>query len=343
MKQLLRTIGVIALALIMLVIIKNEYARLLMSHANHGLQALISRAGEEQEDGQEPYDLYLGSSLFRQGLDIQQLDAAGGNNYILAYNAAQPFLIYNEISYLLDHGVPIASVTVDMYANASEQEPWIEDTRLLLDTDLQCKLDLWQEMRRSSQASSADLWELLVTSNNDKLLIWPVDYALVNPMFEDGGNLLVNSGASESDLDELLRSRSTSDDTATYTMNEVQRSYLQRIIRLCKEQGIALTFLETPKYGTLDREREYVEIMHQYCSLLQAEQVVYYLSEDTAASLAEHQYGLDIDADRVIPFDNENADYYIDLVHLSSDGRQAYTANYLETRENAGQAYESNH
>lgn len=330
MKRLLRTIGIVAVILAILVVLKNEYACLLMSHANYGLQALITEAKENHKAREEePYDLYLGSSMFRQGLDIEELNAASGNNYILAYNDAQPFLICKELEYLLAHNVPIRSITADMYVYTTLEEPWIEDTRLLIDTDLGFKRGLWQEMRQTAGASLADWWEMFVASNNDKLLIWPVDYALVNPMFEDGGNLLTNSGTSKEVLDAALEERGRTS-AGSYQMDARQASYLLQLIALSEENDIELTFLETPKYGTLAYDAQYVEIMHLYCAMLQEHGVAYAISEATADSLRTNGYDVDVDlAEKVVSFDSSNAAYYIDLIHLSSDGRKEFTAAYL--------------
>ena len=165
MKKLLKTLLATGILLIALVVIKNEYARFLMSDANYGLQALIARSGCEARTGKE-YDIYLGSSMFRQGLDIEELEQSGENPYILSYNGAQPFLIYRELEYLLDHQVKIRSITVDLFVNSVQREPWVEDPRLFLDTDLRFKVGLWKEMRETTGASWTDLWEMLVTANN---------------------------------------------------------------------------------------------------------------------------------------------------------------------------------
>lgn len=329
MKRLLRALGCVAIILVILILVKNEYARLLMSHANHGLQAVITRAEEEREEGEaEPFDLYIGSSLFRQGLDIEELNENGGNNYILAYNNTQPFLICKEVEYLIEHDVPIGSITADMYIYTTLEDPWIEDTRLLIDTDLGFKMDLWKEMRASSRSSFADLWEMMVTSNNDKLLIWPVDYALVNPMFKDGGNLLVNSGTTQEALNGPVTDAEPGEDG--YAFNERQEYYLGRLIDLCEEHGITLTFLEMPKYYTVESVPGYTEMMHLYCNYLKNRGVSYCLTGVTAEELVSKEYDADVDdAAAVIAFDQTNPAYYIDLVHMSSDGRREFTRQYV--------------
>lgn len=338
MKRLLRTAGMVFLAVIVLVAVKNEYGRLLMSNASYGLQALLHRAEESKETGGDTaYDLYLGSSMFRQGLDIsalEELSRARGENreaYILSYNGAQPFLIEKEVEYLLAQEVPIASVTVDLFVNSVQRDPWVEDTRLFLDTDLSFKLDLWQEMRKSDGASPADLWEMLVTSNNDKLLSWYADYPLVNAMFRNGGNLVENTGASAAVLDGQLGTTERNADVH-YTMNERQTAYLQRLIDLCLSRGIELCFVETPKYRTAVCEQAYVEVLDAYCQFLESNMVEYYLSEPSVRALETYPgTKTRIREDHVVEFDNTDPACYIDVIHLSSEGRRMFTSAYVET------------
>ncbi len=338
MKRLLRTACMVCAIVAVLVAVKNEYARLLMSNAGYGLQALIHRAEEAREKGEETeYDLYLGSSMFRQGLDIsalEELSRAEGENreaYILSYNGAQPFLIEKEVEYLLAQEVPIASITVDLFVNSVQRGPWVEDTRLFLDTDLSFKLDLWREMRQSEDASPADLWEMLVTSNNDKLLSWYADYPLVNAMFRNGGNLVENTGASAEVLDGQLGTTERNADVH-YAMNERQTVYLQRLIDLCRSRGIAIRFVETPKYRTAVCEQAYVEVLDAYCRFLEDNMVEYYLSEPSVRALSSYPgTGTRIDADHVVEFDNTDPACYIDVIHLSSEGRRVFTRAYVET------------
>ena len=61
MKRILLTIGGALLAAFLLVILKNEYARLLPV-STYGMQAAIERGETE--------NLFIGSSMFRQGLSI---------------------------------------------------------------------------------------------------------------------------------------------------------------------------------------------------------------------------------------------------------------------------------
>ena len=65
MKRILLTIAGALLAALLLVLVKNEYARLLPV-STYGMQAAIAQGETE--------NLFIGSSMFRQGLSIDVLE-----------------------------------------------------------------------------------------------------------------------------------------------------------------------------------------------------------------------------------------------------------------------------
>ena len=64
MKKILRAAAVGILLAALLVFLKNEYGRYLLSHASYGMQALITEQQESSRDA-EGVNLFIGSSLFR--------------------------------------------------------------------------------------------------------------------------------------------------------------------------------------------------------------------------------------------------------------------------------------
>lgn len=134
MKKLGKTVAVTLVICIFFILVKNEYGRLLLSSANYGMPALIKESREEKNGG---VDLFVGSSMFGRGLDINELyGKLGGNEYLLTCDGNQPFLEYYEIRYLIDAGVDIGHIYIDMYAFTAARRPWLSDERLLLQTDL---------------------------------------------------------------------------------------------------------------------------------------------------------------------------------------------------------------
>ena len=107
MKKILRAAAVGILLAALLVFLKNEYGRYLLSHASYGMQALITEQQESSRDA-EGVNLFIGSSMFRKGLDIRELEEGmEGDNYILSYNGTRPFQSYEEVLYATEHGVKI--------------------------------------------------------------------------------------------------------------------------------------------------------------------------------------------------------------------------------------------
>ena len=241
MKRILLTIAGALLAALLLVLVKNEYARLLPV-STYGMQAAIAQGETE--------NLFIGSSMFRQGLSIDVLEEGlPGSSYILSYNGNQPALMAMELEYMLEEGLEVKSLYIDLYPYTAAADPWLSDTKLLLDTDLDFKLRAWELMRRSSGASFSDFYEFFVTANNEQLLIYPVNNALVSSQFRNGGTLLEQAGKTREELYALgtLGSRDG--------LNEAQVEGYRRLAALAEEYDLNLYFLETPKY-----ERMYADV-----------------------------------------------------------------------------------
>ena len=321
MKRIVRTIIITVLISMLFIFLKNEYGRLLLSNANFGMQVLIT---ESRDDNYEGVDLFVGSSMFRMGLDIHELyGAMGGDEFLLNYNGNQPFLEYREIQYLLDSGVEIKHLYMDMYAFSAASGPWLGDERILLQTDIAFKKNVWKEMYNTGNADIKDFWEMFVTANNDSLLTWPIYYFLVNNTSYRGGNLRESPGTTKEALSALDMPIA-----ANRTIQGDQREYLLKIIDLCYEKEIPLTFLETPKYIDMAQSEGYIELTEEYVTLLQDKNVEYYLSEATYRQLSERM-GSDLSCgeNHVVVFDSEEASFFTDYIHLSADGKKEYSHN----------------
>ena len=243
MKRILLTIGGALLAALLLVLVKNEYARLLPV-STYGMQAAIAR--EETEH------LFIGSSMFRQGLSIDVLEEElPGSSYILSYNGNQPALMAMELAYLMEEGLRVENLYIDLYPYTAAADPWISDTKILLDTDLDFKIRAWKLMRESSGASFSDFFEFFVTANNEQLLTYPVNNALVSAQFRNGGSLLWQAGSTREELYALgtLGSREG--------LHAAQVEGYRQLAALAEEYGLNLYFLETPKYERMYADADY--------------------------------------------------------------------------------------
>ena len=300
MKRILLTIAGALLAALLLVLVKNEYARLLPV-STYGMQAAIAQGETE--------NLFIGSSMFRQGLSIDVLEEGlPGSSYILSYNGNQPALMAMELEYMLEEGLEVKSLYIDLYPYTAAADPWLSDTKLLLDTDLDFKLRAWELMRRSSGASFSDFYEFFVTANNEQLLTYPVNNALVSSQFRNGGTLLEQAGKTREELYALgtLGSRDG--------LNEAQVEGYRRLAALAEEYDLSLYFLETPKYERMYADEDYLEL--------------YGLCLETVRGLEKEWNGkgsFRIICAEDLDFDSSDAGNFQDLIHLSAAGRTEYT------------------
>ena len=300
MKRILLTIAGALLAALLLVLVKNEYARLLPV-STYGMQAAIAQGETE--------NLFIGSSMFRQGLSIDVLEEGlPGSSYILSYNGNQPALMAMELEYMLEEGLEVKSLYIDLYPYTAAADPWLSDTKLLLDTDLDFKLRAWELMRRSSGASFSDFYEFFVTANNEQLLTYPVNNALVSSQFRNGGTLLEQAGKTREELYALgtLGSRDG--------LNEVQVEGYRRLVALAEEYDLNLYFLETPKYERMYADEDYLEL--------------YGLCLETVCGLEKEWSGkgsFRLICAEDLDFDSSDAGNFQDLIHLSAAGRTEYT------------------
>mgnify|MGYP005774825853 FL=1 len=288
------------MAAFLLVVLKNEYARLLPV-STYGMQAAIER--EETEN------LFIGSSMFRQGLSIDVLEEElPGSSYILSYNGNQPALMAMELAYMLEEGLEVKNLYIDLYPYTAAADPWISDTKILLDTDLDFKIQAWRLMAENSGASFSDFFEFFVTANNEQLLTYPLNNALVSSQFRNGGTLLQQEGSTREELYALgmLGSRNG--------LHEAQMEGYGKIAALAEEYGLNLYFLETPKYERMYADPDYMEL-YQLC----LEEVQRLKAEWNGSGSFEVLCAEDLD------FDSSDAGNFQDLIHLSSAGRTEYT------------------
>ncbi len=301
MKRVLKTSAaafVIALALILL---KNEYARLLPA-STYGMQAAIRKGSID--------NLFIGSSMFRQGLDIDVLEEElPGSTYILSYNGNQPALMAMELAYMLENGLEIKNLYIDLYPYTAAADPWISDTKILLDTDLTFKAQTWQLMQESTDADFGDFYEFFVTANNEQLLTYPLNNKIVSSQFRDGGSLLRQPGKTREELYalELLGSRDG--------VNAAQAEGYRKIAELAEEYGLNLFFLETPKYERMYADADYQKLYRETLSIVQELQDGWNGDGNFRILCAEE-----------LAFDTSEAGNYQDLIHLSAEGRESYTS-----------------
>lgn len=293
-----KTLLGILLAVLLLAGIKNEYARFLPV-SSYGMQAAIGKKSVDH--------LFIGSSMFRQGLSIDVLEEElEGSVYILSYNGNQPAFMAMELEYMLKEGLEVGTLYVDLYPYTAAATPWISDTKILLDTDLGFKIDAWELMAANNDTKFLDFYELFVTANNEQLLTYPIHNRLVSAQFRNGGNILTPGGQTKEHLDSLgmLGGREG--------IQETQMEGYKKILELAEDHGIRVCFIETPKYERMYQDADYMglyeECTKEVRKLTEAD------VKDTSLILAEK-----------LGFDFSEPACFQDLIHLSTEGRTLYT------------------
>lgn len=307
MKKIVKPITIAIMLCLVLLLIKNQFFCLFMKNSTYGMPALIEKG--------EISNLYLGSSMFRQGLDIDALDnASASDNYILAYNGNQPATEYYELKYLLDHDVHIENMYVDMYVYSAWETPEINDEKLFLETGILEKLNLWKLIKTDSITDNLKaFWRMWVSSNNEIILTWPISSAIINSQFRNGGTLANTSSASAETLD------ASDAPNINSQINVTQEYYIRALINLAKENHINIVFIETPKYSIVSNHESYLNAMKVYAQILDKESVSYVLTENTYKKINTNSIPM------VYSFDLTNHEFYMDAFHLSSEGRALFT------------------
>lgn len=293
------------LVCILAILVKNQYSHILLKNATYGIPALINKGRVE--------NLYIGSSMFRQGLDIHILNEdTESDNYILSYNGNQPSSEYYQLKYLLDHDVKIENLYIDMYVYSAWKNPEISDEKIFMEIDTAEKWNLWKLIRGYSDTPVESFWRIFVNSNNELLLTWPIMAPILNSQFYNGGTLRETAPVS---YETLMKSSVA---PLNGEMNTIQQEYLSKIIEVAHANDINIIFIETPKFETVALNPSYVEAMEEYIELLEDKEVDYILS----GALAEQVKGVPL---AVYEFDSSNAEYYMDTIHLSGGGRRTFS------------------
>lgn len=260
-------------------------------NSSSGMQAVIAQKNIDH--------LFVGSSLFRQGIDIYTVeDRLGSSCFVLSYNGNQPVQMLQELRMLLRNDVMIRNLYVDLYVYSSALRPAISDTKLIWDLDFQGKCAVYGDLAVHSEAGLPEFVDFFIASNNEYMMLYPVFHAVMSKEFYKGGNIRETKGSTCEMLDFL----GTPGDRKG--IDSTQKEALLSIIQLCKENNINLYFVEVPKYYTLSEADYYIRLREELENVVAGEPII------KASDLS---------------FDNTNPLYYQDLFHLSAEGRRIYT------------------
>lgn len=298
MKKYVKAIAVGLLTALCFLSVKNFIAYK-FPNSSSGMQAAIRQERIEH--------LFIGSSLFRQGIDIYTAEEMlEGNCFVLSYNGNQPVQMLEELNMLLRNDVKIDNLYMDLYVYSSALRPAISDTKLIWDLDFRGKCKVYQDMVTYSEAGFTEFTDVFISANNEYMLLYPVFNTVMKKEFYKGGNIRETSGSTSEILDHLVSPGER------VGIDSTQKQALHKIIRICEEEDINLCFAEVPKYYTLDEANYYIRLRAELEEVVSEKRII------KASDLL---------------FDNRNPSYYQDLFHLSAEGRRTYTKLLIEAAE----------
>ena len=290
------------------ILAKNIYSCELSSQIDKG----IYRAAKlGQVEG-----LYIGSSMFRQGIDIREAVRKSENIFMLAYNGLDPANEKLILEYLINSGLVVKNLYVDMYAYSASGEPWLAETRMLFDAPLSLKIAVWKLIMSNTRANFFTVsYELFISSGNDMFIFWPLYKFLVSDRYYKGG--AAKGSYSSGTTAEALRKNNVPDKGSS-KMNDTQKKSVREIIKMCHENNINIIFIETPKFIDVVRSKIYKSIMTEYLELLKSEDVKFIMSQETLNTLNLNNIHGYI-------FPHDDAYMFGDYVHLSGEGCRIFT------------------
>ncbi len=295
MKKLSITIIIAVFFTLFIIVLKAQFENKLLNNANYGLPSLIKKGKID--------NLFIGSSMFRQGLDSKILNEKGSDSYILSYNGNNPILELWSLKYLLKNNVKINHLYIDMYAYSLTTEPSISDSKILMEVDIKGKLELYNLL--NSKFNISDFYSIFISKNTELVATWPIYYQIINPTYYKGGIKTGRDGIDSTKMESLaMIEESQVDDRNIEAIFE--------IIKLCQENNIQLRYIETPKSLRIMENENYQNLMAMYQKILEEKEVPYYLSYNINKEISYNSY------------------YFFDLIHLSNSGREKYTRDLIE-------------
>ncbi len=304
MKRIMQILAVAIAISSCLIMTRRVLTPVLMKNSNYGITSL-------EQNGTDI--LFIGSSLFRQGIDTKNLSTGQKSTYLLAYNGFQPFAEYITLKEVFKH-TSIKCLVIDMDPYIVSREAKLSDARLFQDQSFGFIYELFSQIHKHGSADYYDLFEMIVQSNNETFFTWPLSYPFINERYYRGSKI----GESASSTAEQLNNAEL-DKNHESELSSIQISALENIIELCRENNVEVIFLEAPKYKRVYENGTYSNLMQTYLQFLQDKNTRIIISNTTAEACSAPSYV------EVYEFDSSDASLFNDLNHISSAGRNTFT------------------
>ncbi len=292
-KKTVITIFIALLVFFGIVLLKNYCSYLLPNDA----MGVRSIAAQKRVD-----TLFLGSSAYRKGIDMYLIEEElEGESHVLTYNGNEALNMAIELKELLNTGTEIGLLVVDFNPSMMDRGADLSDKRLLWDISMKGKLSLWREIAEKEDTDFFTFYDYFVLSNNDYMLTYPISYPLIAERYYRGGSTQSDEtpGSTREELKEL-------EIVENPGVNELQLKSVEEIIDMCRENGIKVVFLESPRYYRMEENGNFLKKAAILEECIAKKGVKCILTED-------------------LNFDNTNPAYYSDLTHMSGDGKREFT------------------
>ena len=250
--------------------------------------------------------LLIGSSHTRKAYDMRQLERQTGTGkaFLISYDGAD----LAAMAQVLDAMCAVPErcprhVVVEAYSAQLGRRPDLQDPRLFADAPPAMKMAMIRTYLRSHRAPAAylDIFDLVVNRGNDEIVAAPLyAWADAADSYKGGRTATYFPGMTPEAF------RRINFGAVPLRPDGDQLAALNRILDIAAARGIAVIFIDTP--------------MPRPSSSLPGIQA---LKGDFAAA-AEARGAMYVDGDR--GFDIDDPELFADSNHLSSKGREMFTA-----------------
>ena len=296
MKQYgkLLTTALVAAALIIGVICLKNYCSCRLPNEDMGVRSVVARGHIDT--------LFVGSSAYRKGINMYRVsEELPGESFMLTYNGNQPFNVAIELKEIIGSGADVDLIVADFNPSMVDRGADLSDKRLLWDISMEGKRKLWSELKNREGADLFTWFDYWVSSNMDYMATYPIAKPMISKRYYLGG-----SADTEESAGKTAEELASLEIVENPGINDLQRSSIDEIIKLCSENDIKLIFLECPRY------------------VLMADNENYRAKSDELAAYIEEK-GIEVLRDVNLGFDNTNPGYYADLTHMSGEGSKVLT------------------
>jgi len=276
---------------------KLNYSHQLTSkHA--GLNGVLSET--------KPVDyLFIGSSHTRMSYDMKLFEKeTQTNSYVVAYNGLSFYYIYPLLKYIVEEAdLQIKNFVVESYVVTASTRPTIQDKNLFLSAPYLLKKELLAASEKSAlPLSLKEQYELVVSSKNQDLSVNVLTDHFLAKTYYKGTQQNVNSGTISRESFDRLKSPLEGNGTTTHKQ---QQEALIKILALCTEHKLKVTFVESPVPVNVESD------------------VVYKANKHLLKEKIEKSSYNYIDGAKGYPV--EDYRNFLDAGHLSKQGRELFS------------------